>query len=81
MLEAIGLVLSAVAQGVRDVEAVSPEERTPGWIMDRIEAAAVYLANHESKTTHDNAHYLTAQLRESLEQRFTVPKVPESDRS
>lgn len=80
MLEAIGIVLTAVAQGVRDVEAVSPDRRTPDWIMDRIESTAAVLAGHENKTTYDNVHYLSAQLREVLEQKLTVPKVPESDR-
>ena len=81
VLESVSLLLFAVAQGVRDVEAASPERRTPEWIMDRIESTAAFLANHEdqSKTVRDNVHYLTVQLRELLEQKLTVPKVPESD--
>ena len=50
--------------------------------MDRIESTSVFLANQEdqSKTVRDNVHYLTVQLRELLEKKLTVPKVPDSDR-
>ena len=56
----------AVAQAARDLEACPLEDRTPAWLLDRVESVAAWQCQqdpHISEVVYNRTHALVSELR------------------